>query len=80
MRYVLVRVLVINIANKDKIALLGGIEEIIKAMSAHKDHSVVQENACAALWNLAANDGMPARLEACLHVINLHFRPCVFLN
>jgi len=68
------------VANKGKIASLGGIEAIIEAMSTHKDHSVVQEKACAAFWNLAANDGMPARLEACLDVINLHFRPCVFLT
>ena len=46
------------IDNEVKIASLGGIEAIIKAMSTHKDHSGVQENACSALWNLAANDGM----------------------
>jgi hypothetical protein len=46
------------LANKDKIASLGGIEAIIKAMSTHKDHSAVQEKACGALWNLAAIDGI----------------------
>ncbi len=41
------------------IASLGGIEAILAAMSAHKDHSGVQENACTALWSLADNmDGM----------------------
>ena len=73
MRYVLVRVLVINIANKDKIASLGGIEAIIEAMSTHKDHSAVQEKACGALWNLAANDGF------CLLAWNrIPFRPVFF--
>ncbi len=46
-------------ANKVKIASLGGIEAIIKAMSTHKDHSGVQENACRAFGNLAAShDGI----------------------
>jgi hypothetical protein len=58
MRYVLVRVLVINIANKGKIASLGGIEAIIKAMSTHSDNAAVQDKACGALNHLAANDGM----------------------
>jgi hypothetical protein len=44
-------------ANKVKIASLGGIEAIIKAMSTHKDISIVQEKACSALWSLAVNDG-----------------------
>ncbi len=48
-----------DIANKVKIASLGGIEAIIKVMSTHMDHSGVQQNACGALRNLAANyDGM----------------------
>ncbi len=41
-----------------KIASLGGIEAIIAAISAHKDHIAVQEKACGALRILAANDGM----------------------
>ena len=45
-------------ANKIKIASLGGIEAIIKAMATHQDHNGVQENACAALRNLALNDGI----------------------
>ncbi len=46
-------------ANIVKIASLGGIEAIVTAMSAHKDHSGVQREACCALWNLAAmNDGI----------------------
>ncbi len=45
-----------DIDNKVKIASLGGIEAIIKAMSTHKDHIGVQVNACRALWNLAANN------------------------
>ena len=57
MRYVLVRVLVINIANKDKIASLGGIEAIIKSLSTHSDNAAVQDKACGALSHLAANDG-----------------------
>ncbi len=49
----------LSIANRVKIASLGGIEAIIKAMSTHKDHSGVQENACSALWNLVfKNDGI----------------------
>ena len=46
-----------EIDNQVKIASLGGIEVIIKAMSTHKDHSGVQKNACGALGNLAVNDG-----------------------
>ncbi len=46
----------LSVANRVKIASLGGIEAVIKAMSTHKDRSWVQENACAALWNLAANN------------------------
>ena len=57
MRYVLVRVLAINIANKVKIASVGGIEAIIKAMSTHSDNAAVQDKACGALNHLAANDG-----------------------
>ncbi len=60
---------VIFIANEIKIASLGGIEAIIKAMSTHKDNSVVQENGCRALWNLAANDGI------CIFVFHLLFCP-----
>ncbi len=44
--------------NNVKIASLGGIEASIKAMSTHKDHNGVQEQACAALGNLAFNDGI----------------------
>ncbi len=41
------------------IASLGGIEAIIAAMSTHKDHSELQETACAGLSKLAVeNDGM----------------------
>ena len=52
-----------------KIASLGGIEAIIAVMSAHKDHSDVQEKACAALWTLAGYDGMVwcrYRCDSCL--------------
>ncbi len=41
-----------------KIATVGGVEAIIAAMSAHKDHSGVQKKACGALWSLANSDGM----------------------
>jgi hypothetical protein len=44
------------IANRVMIASLGGIEAIIAVMSAHKDHSGVQEKACGALSNLAVNN------------------------
>ncbi len=48
-----------TIANREKIASVGGIEAIMVAMSAHKDQSGVQEQACTALWNVSANsDGM----------------------
>ncbi len=40
-----------------KIALSGGIEAVIKAMSTNKDESGVQKYACGALWSLAENDG-----------------------
>ncbi len=42
------------------------------AMSAHKDHSLVQENACLALWHLAANnDGSDSLAEFCFS-LTLH--------
>ncbi len=50
---------------KVKIASLGGIEAIIKAMSApvdhcgvQEDHCGVQEQACGALLSLASSDGI----------------------
>ena len=46
------------IDNEVKIASLGGIEAIIKAMSTHKDNSGLQKYACGALNNLAANQGI----------------------
>ena len=47
------------IANRVTTASLGGIESILAAMSAHKDHSGVQEQACGALMKLAADsEGM----------------------
>ena len=46
----------LHIANEVKIASLGGIEAIIKAMSTHKDHIGVQENTCGVLRNLAVNN------------------------
>ncbi len=49
---------VLVLANKVKIASLGGIEAIIKVMSTHKENSEVQEKACCALLNLAVNDGI----------------------
>ena len=49
----------LSIANRVKIASLGGIQAIIEAMSTYKDNSGVQEKACGALWNLTAyNDGI----------------------
>jgi hypothetical protein len=47
--------------NRVKIASLGGIEAIIKTMSAHQDHNGVQEQACGALGILAHNDGISCR-------------------
>jgi hypothetical protein len=41
-----------------KIASLGGTEAIISAMSTHKDHIGVQQDACAALGSLASRNGM----------------------
>ena len=39
-----------------KIAAAGGIETVIAAMTAHKTSAGVQEEACGALGNLAANN------------------------
>ena len=75
-------------ANKVKIASLGGIEAIIKAMSTHKDHSGIQQQACCALWDLALNEGsaffvfsfflfvslvLPGCLYFCFHVFYYAF-------
>ena len=38
-----------------KIGNLGGIEALLKAMKDHPAHPGVQEQACGALFNLAAN-------------------------
>ncbi len=48
----------LSVANRVKIASLGGIEAIIKAMSTHKDHNGVNARAFGALENLTANDGI----------------------
>jgi hypothetical protein len=58
------------IANQVKIVSLGGIEAIIKAMSSHKDHSGVQEQACGALLKLAHTDGMVST-ALCISLIDL---------
>ncbi len=50
-----------------KIASLGGLEAIMAAMSAHKDHGGVQEQACGALGNLAVNDGMVVSIAFLYH-------------
>ncbi len=70
------------IANKDKIASLRGIEAIIKSLSTHSDNAAVQDKACGALNHLAANDGMPTRLEAGLHVYMIYppFWACAYLH
>ena len=60
----IVRTMHVSLANRFKIASLGGIEAIIKAMSTHIDNSVVQEIACGCLRNLAFNDGIIA-LNCC---------------
>jgi hypothetical protein len=59
------------IENRVKIAVLGGIEAIMNAMSTHKDHFGVQEKACNALGNLASNEGMfcPLPYRSLVYVI-----------
>ena len=44
--------------SRPKIAALGGIDAIIRAMSVDKDYPELQENACCALVNFAFIDGM----------------------
>ena len=41
--------------NKASISRAGGIEAVINALRRHVDHAVVQEAACAALYNLSFN-------------------------
>ena len=41
--------------NKVKIASLGGIEAVVKAMEAHVGSAGVQEQGCRAFWNLSFN-------------------------
>ncbi len=49
---------IIDTANKAKIAsLAGGIETIIKAMSAHGESRKLQENTCRLLSRLAESSG-----------------------
>ena len=51
-------------ANMVQIAALGGIETLLKAMEEHPAHSVVQEEACAALLNLGtSNRDMQQRIK-----------------
>ena len=50
--------IVVFLEDRAEIVSLGGIEAIISAMSTHKDHAKVQEEACSALGYLVANDGM----------------------
>jgi hypothetical protein len=70
----------LSIADRLKIASLGGIEAIIKAMYTHKDRIGVQENACGALENLAANEGLvyfPASSRARSYVRSLS---CILIS
>jgi hypothetical protein len=41
--------------SRTRIALLGGIDLVLEAMNTHPDSTVLQENACALLQNLAGN-------------------------
>ncbi len=41
----------------------GGIEAVVTAMRRH-ENAKVQESACGALWNLAANDENQAKIGA----------------
>ena len=49
-------ILAVIVANKEKVAALGGIEAIVQAMGAHREHAGVQEAACGALCNLTINN------------------------
>ena len=53
-----------NDANQVKIAALGGIEALLKAMGAHPTHAEVQEQTCRALGNLAGNDANRVKIAA----------------
>ena len=50
--------------NKVKIANLGGIQAILKAMKDHAAEAKVQENACAALLNLGINVDNKVKIAA----------------
>jgi hypothetical protein len=50
------RHLAVNADNKVRIVLAGGIEAVIAAMKEHRANAGLQEQACGALINLAANN------------------------
>ena len=49
--------------NRKKVANLGGIEAILKAMNEHAAHAKVQETACEALDNLSFNDDNAVKIR-----------------
>jgi hypothetical protein len=64
--------------NKASISRAGGIEAVINALRRHVDHAVVQEAACAALYNLSFNSesGLGAvALASCL-MLSFSFHRC----
>src|SRR3954447_1565908 len=50
--------------NQALIGQQGGIQVIVQSMKDHSSSAEVQENACGALWNLAANGNMHCSLGA----------------
>ena len=53
-----------NDDNQVKIASLGGIQALVKAMEAYVDSAAVQEQGCAALLNLSVNADNPAKIAS----------------
>jgi len=66
----------LNLAHNDdnqvKIAALGGIQAILKAMGAHADNAEVQEEACGALKSLAANSANKVKIATLGGVEAIH--------
>ena len=59
------RSLALNDANSVKVAALGGIEAILKAMGTHTHNADVQKAACTALLSLtASNDANKVKVAA----------------
>jgi hypothetical protein len=66
-----------NEQSQTHIRTQGGIEAVVTAMRRHAENAKLQEAACGALWVLAANDEIKARIDA--QVESIHEYICEYM-